>query len=335
MSNQINLATKPQFVQHSPWVLLLVTLGVTMVGFQFIGAFVGIVVAFPFFNGYFEQFLEALLNSSTLPSLSENFEQFFKALLNPTANAAIRTPMLIMQGVGSLMGFIVLPWLLMKYFYREGINIFSGRKIEPMAIVITLLITIFFMGVNAPFIEWNQNFIFPDALSDLEVWLRTMEDTLAETSAFITHFDSMGQLVLGLIVVAVIPGIGEEFVFRGLIQNHILRLSGNIHVAIWFGALLFSLFHMQFYGLLPRMMLGALFGYLYYYSGNIIYSMVAHFFNNAFTLIMLYLFQQNIVDFDIDGTEVLPWPQVIFSAGVTLILFMIFMRNTKPKPANE
>lgn len=315
MIYQFNPATKAQFVQHSPWVLLLVTLGVTMIGFQFIGAFIGIAVAFPFFPG--------------------DFDSFFAGLLSPTGNDAMRSPMLIMQGAGSFTGFILLPWLLLKYYYRESISIFSSSKVQPIAVLITLLITIFFMGVNAPFIEWNQNFSFPEAFSGLESKLKAMEDTLAETSAFITHFDSIYQLILGLIVVAVIPGIGEEFVFRGLIQNHVLRISGNIHVAIWVGALLFSLFHLQFYGLLPRMLLGAVFGYLYYYSGNIIYPMVAHFFNNGFTLVMLYLFQQNMVDFDIEGTESLLWPQIIFSVVITAVLFFLFRRNTKPSLASE
>ena len=103
-------------------------------------------------------------------------------------------------------------------------------------------------------------------------------------------------------------------------KNHVLRITKNIHVAIWVGAFLFSLFHLQFYGLVPRMLLGVMFGYLYYFSGNIIYPMIAHFVNNGFTLIMLYFYQQGIVDFNIENTDVLPWPQVIFSTGITSFL---------------
>ncbi len=315
MTNQANPAIKPLFVQYHPGLLLLITLSVAMVGFQFIGAFFGLIVAFPFFPG--------------------DIEMLIQGLSNPIGDENMRTPLLIMQGVGSFTGFILLPWLLLKFFYNESINVFTTVYTSPTVILITLLITIFFMGVNAPFIEWNQNFTFPEALSGIELKLKAIEDTLAKTSAFITHFDNLGQLLLGIVVVAIIPGIGEEFVFRGLIQNHVLRISGNIHVAIWAGALLFSLFHLQFYGLIPRMFLGALFGYLYYYSGNIIYPMVAHFFNNGFTLVMLYLFQQNIVEYNIEGSEVLPWPQVIFSAGITLLLFISFRRNAKLNLVNE
>jgi membrane protease YdiL (CAAX protease family) len=315
MTIRPNPTTHNLFSKHNPWLMLLITLGAAMVGFQFIGSFLGIMFAFMFYPG--------------------NMEQFYQALLDPTIDENMRTPFLIMQGAAAFTGFILIPWLLLKYYYRGKIADFSSSTTKSQLVVITTFIALFFMGVNAPFIEWNQNFVFPEALAGLEEKLKALEDTLAKTSEFITNFDNVGQLFLGLVVVAIIPGIGEEFVFRGLIQNHVYGISKNIHVAIWVSALLFSLFHMQFYGLVPRMLLGALFGYLYYFSGNIIYPMVAHFFNNGFTLVMLYLFQQNIVEYNIEDTEVLPWPQIIFSAGITLVLFLAFQRSARQNLADE
>ena len=315
MTIRPNPTTQSLISRQSPWLMLFITLAVVMVSFQFIGSFLGIVFAFPFYPG--------------------NMEMYLQGLLNPTLDDSMRTPFLIIQGVGAFTGFILMPSLLLKFYYKGQLQDFTSAKTELSLVVLTLFIALFFMGVNAPFIEWNQNFTFPETLAGLEEKLKALEDTLAETSAFITKFDNVGQLLLGLVVVAIIPAIGEEFVFRGLVQNHIYGISKNIHVAIWVGALLFSVFHLQFYGLVPRMLLGAMFGYLYYLSGNIIYPMVAHFFNNGFTLVMLYLFQQNMVEYNIEDTDVLPWPQVIFSAGITLLLFMIFKRNAKQNLANE
>jgi membrane protease YdiL (CAAX protease family) len=240
-----------------------------------------------------------------------------------------------MQGTAAFTGFIIMPWLLLKFYYKGQIADLSSSITKSQLVVITVFIALFFMGVNAPFIEWNQNFVFPEALAGLEEKLKALEETLAKTSEFITNFDNVGQLFLGLVVVAIIPGIGEEFVFRGLIQNHVYGITKNIHVAIWVSALLFSLFHMQFYGVVPRMLLGAMFGYLYYFSGNIIYPMIAHFFNNGFTLVMLYLFKQDMVEYNIEDTEVLPWFQIVFSAGITLLLFFAFQRTAKQNLANE
>jgi len=315
MNSTNNPTTSELFKTYNPWILLLVTLGVTMAGFQLVGAFFGLSIAYLFYPG--------------------DLQMYFNAVLNPMADEAMRTPLLVMQGVGAITGFIIAPGLLLKFFYKGHVRELGSTTTKPILILITLLITLFFMGVNAPFIEWNQNFSFPEVFSGIEEKLKALEETLAETSAFITHFDSWQQFVLGFFVVAIIPGIGEEFVFRGLVQNHVYRISKNIHIAIWAGALLFSLFHLQFYGLIPRMLLGAMFGYMYYFSGNIIYPMVAHFFNNGFTLVMLYLFQQDIVEYNIENTEVLPWSQVILSAGVTLALFVSFKRNAKQNIANE
>jgi membrane protease YdiL (CAAX protease family) len=315
MTNSPNPTTRSLYSTHNPWLMLLITLGVTMISFQFIGSFLGIIIAFPFYPG--------------------DLEMYLQGLLNPTLDGNMRTPFLIMQGVAAFSGFILMPWVLLKYYYQGQVEDFSSAKTALPLVAITVFIALFFMGVNAPFIEWNQNFIFPEALAGLEEKLKALEETLAQTSAFITKFDSVGQLLLGLVVVAIIPGIGEEFVFRGLIQNHVYGISKNIHVAIWVAALLFSLFHLQFYGLVPRMLLGALFGYLYYFSGNIIYPMIAHFFNNGFTLVMLYLFQQNMVEYNIEDTEVLPWSQVGFSVAITLFLFILFKKNVAQKLTNE
>lgn len=311
MSIPGNPTTRNLYEKYSPAVLLLITLVVTMVGFQFVGAFLGIAIAFPFYPG--------------------DLMSFTEAALNPVGHPEMRTPLLIMQGVGSFTGFILMPWLLLKYLYSGSFKDFVATKTDFSLILSAVFITLFFMGVNAPFIEWNQNIHFPESLSGIEKMLRAMEDTLAQTSKFITEFDSIGQLILGLLVVAVIPGIGEELVFRGLVQNHAYRLSKNIHVAIWLSALLFALFHLQFYGLVPRMFLGALFGYLYFYSGSIIYPMVAHFFNNGFTLIMLYLYNTGRVEYNIEEAEVIPWYQVLLSAALTFGLIYLFNK----KASNE
>lgn len=315
MSIQGNPTTQDKYEQFSPFFLLLITLGTTMIGFQFIGGFIGLVIAFPFFGGDVMSFIEAAMN--------------------PTGHPEMRVPLLIMQGIGSFIGFILTPLLLLKLLYKGNLSAFNTAKTDVFLITLAVLITFFFMGVNAPFIEWNQSLKLPESLSGLEQSLRAMEDTLAETSRFITSFDSIGQLLLGLLVIAVIPGIGEELVFRGLVQNHLYRMTKNIHAAIWIAALLFGLFHLQFYGIVPRMFLGALFGYMYYFSGNIIYPIVAHFFNNGFTLIMLYLYNTDQISYNIEDAESLPWFQVLIFAAITFVLFFVFKKKAEHAELGE
>ena len=307
--------TLPLAKDPNPWKSLIVTLAVVMIGFQFIGSFFGLVIALPFYDG--------------------SIMSFVQELQNPASNPDLRVPLLLMQGVASFIGFILMPFLLIKFYFRSPLNAFPSSKVLPVAILSTILIVPVFMGVNAPFIEWNQNFAFPEFLSGLESRLQAMEEMLEKTSIFITSFDSVGQFLLGLIVVAVIPGIGEDLVFRGIIQNNLLSITKNIHVAIWLAALLFSLFHLQFYGLVPRMFLGVLFGYLYYFSGSLLYPMIAHFINNGFTLLMLYLYNIGEISFDIESTETLPWTQVLISAIVTIILMVTFKKSFNQASLNE
>src|SRR5690606_9164914 len=131
------------------------------------------------------------------------------------------------------------------------------------------------------------------------------------------------QMVLAFVVVVVLPAIGEEIVFRGMIQNDFYRATRNAHLSIWITAILFSAIHLQFYGFFPRMFLGALFGYLYFWSGNLWMPVLAHFVNNGFTLISLYLYDKVVIPIVVDNTQPSVW-QVLFSAVFSAFLMYAF-----------
>ena len=99
-----------------------------------------------------------------------------------------------------------------------------------------------------------------------------------------------------------------------------------MHVAIWVSAFLFSAIHLQFFGFVPRLLLGVLFGYIYYWSGNLLYPVLAHFINNGFTLVMLYLYQIGITEMDIENTESVPVMVVLVSVILTFGLLAFFRR---------
>ena len=84
-------------------------------------------------------------------------------------------------------------------------------------------------------------------------------------------------------------GLSEEIFFRGFIQRLFIENKLNHHLAIWFTAILFSAIHLQFFGFVPRVLLGAVLGYLYFYSGNLWLSIIAHTVNNGFAVVMAYI----------------------------------------------
>lgn len=190
-----------------------------------------------------------------------------------------------------------------------------------------------FLVAISPVVEWNMNFQFPEFLQEFGSWARAQEDKLAEMTKLLTSFNTPGAFILGLLVIALLPGIGEELVFRGLIQNEFFRGSKNIHVAIWLSAFLFSAIHMQFFGFIPRLLLGGLFGYLYYWSGNLMVPMIAHFFHNGFTLTMIYLYNTGLVNVNIDSEESAPLSLVGLCAVFTFVLLYFFRKHyTQEQP---
>jgi uncharacterized protein len=307
LENEVNYPF--QKMRPKPFVVIAVTLASVFIGFQLIGPIIGFFLYIPFYAG-------------DLMSMAEGVKA-------PMQHPEIKMLMFVMQGVGACLGLILIPFIIRKWSQTEEKIFEQPFYILPFAL--TIVIVIVFMGLNSIFIEWNQNFKFPDAFTGWEASLRAMENQLTELTTYLTTFDSTSQVVIAFIVIAVLPAIGEELVFRGIIQKELFRGTKNIHLSIWIAAAIFSAIHMQFYGFVPRMLLGALFGYLYHWSGNLTLAMLAHFVNNGFTVIALYLHQQKMIDIDIESPESAPWQAVLFSAIFTVVLLYTFLKFYQQK----
>lgn len=147
-----------------------------------------------------------------------------------------------------------------------------------------ILLTFAVMLLSTPvmnlIVEWNEGIRFPESLAGLESQMRSLETAAQESVKVLLGNGSVASLVMAILIVGIYAGFSEELLFRGIIQ----RLTGfvcNPHVAIWLTAFIFSAFHLQFYGFIPRMLLGAFFGYLLYWSGSLWLPVTAHIFNNS------------------------------------------------------
>jgi hypothetical protein len=285
-----------------PAIVIIVTLVAVMLGFQVIGPMIGFFVALPLYPGSLMEMTESL-----------------KA---PMKDPDMKNTLYLMQGFGTLFGLILVPLYVLAKLHRSASALFKGQMyIQPLVMVVGIVMI--FMMVNSVFIEWNQNITLPEGI---EKWARSTEEQLAELTRYLTKFDSGAQVALALVVIAVLPAIGEELVFRGIIQREFYRGTNNIHVAIWVSAAIFSAIHIQFYGFVPRMLLGALFGYLYYWSGNLWMPILAHFINNGFTVVAMYLYQRGTVEMDIEDAKAAPWSAVLTSAVITVALLYLFKK---------
>jgi membrane protease YdiL (CAAX protease family) len=175
----------------------------------------------------------------------------------------------------------------------------------------------------------------PAFLEPLEQWMKTSEEEaklLTEKFLSLTTFDG---LIINLLLMAVLPAIAEELTFRGVLQN--LFTVSNLHIAIWCSAVLFSAVHLQFYGFLPRMLMGALFGYMLVWTGSLWTPILMHMTNNAMAVILYFVAQR--ADWDMEKVDAIGTSDTLWLGIVSMVMTIIgiyaFRRSTTMSNASS
>ena len=222
------------------------------------------------------------------------FSALIEHVQEPTQHPGIRPYVLFIQGVTALVGFYAVP----AFFARIGqwgplVEYKSSPfKVGGALLVLAIIFTEFmWIGLVS---DWNQSWQLP---SGLEESLRGMEEKAQETTDFLTADHSWGMFFYALVIVALIPGFAEEYLFRRLLQPLLQKATNNPHWGIWITAAIFSAIHLQFYGFVPRLLLGAVLGYTFWLSGNWRLAALAHFLHNGLTLLFIHLENIEVIDF--------------------------------------
>ena len=143
--------------------------------------------------------------------------------------------------------------------------------------------------------DLNSRVELPESLDFIEQSLRQKEDLAAQLTERFLQADSVAGMLINVGLLALLPALSEELTFRGTLQQIIgeRREAGGerrkVHIAIWVSAIIFSAVHMQFYGFVPRMLLGALFGYMFVWTGSLWVPVLMHFVNNGIAVVVYYL----------------------------------------------
>ncbi|MFH0761558.1 MAG: CPBP family intramembrane glutamic endopeptidase [Bacteroidota bacterium] len=159
-----------------------------------------------------------------------------------------------------------------------------GSRLTLLSIAILILIVplITFLG-------WlNESMQLPRFLGWLEDWMLRSEAQMGDLTKAFLEVNNFGGYLINVLMVVFLAAFGEEFFFRGIVQKLLHRWIRNPHWAIIVAAIIFSAFHQQYYGFLPRFVLGLLFGYLFYWSGNLWYAIIPHFINNLIPVTLSY-----------------------------------------------
>lgn len=254
-------------------------------------------------------------------------DNFMQAMANPLAHPDIRNIMVLAQGLASLVGLVLIPGFYLKTFeHRSARKLFTHLPTGQWVLILTA--TVIAMAVAlSPVAEWNASVQLPP-------WgdfLREFEDQAAVlVKAFVADLTPVAFMFV-FVVIAIIPAWGEELVFRGLIQTEMQRAFRNPHAGIWLAAAFFSAFHMQFFGFFPRFFMGAVMGYVYYWSGNNLWMPVTlHFLNNGLQITAIYLMQLKVHSFDVESTESAPLPAVAVSLLLMAGLLYYCKKNLAP-----
>lgn len=242
----------------------------------------------------------------------------------------------LLQGISSILVFI-LPSVLFALFWTKAKISYLGIMNRPSSTTLFIAATGMLMGL--PLINWlaqiNENMQLPLSLSNIERWMQNSEAKAELLTKAFTAGSSADVLVLNLIIIALLAAVSEEFFFRGILQKVLVECFKNKHLAVWTTAILFSAFHMQFYGFLPRMLMGAYLGYLFLWSGSLWVSIAAHFANNGMAVFLIWLSNRGAVKADVDtigtGGEMEWIPVLISCVMIIASLLLIYKKESKPQ----
>lgn len=181
--------------------------------------------------------------------------------------------------------FISTPLLTQFFLWKDSTK--KSLQLRTPNLIILALGVMAIISIS-PLIDvlstWNQGLQLPKSLRSIEDWMINTEKAAEVATNTLLNTDSWGGFFMNIIIIAIMAGIGEELMFRGVIQKILIGWTKNIHLGILYTAIIFSAIHFQFYGFVPRMILGMVLGYLYIWSKSLWVPVIAHAINNALTV---------------------------------------------------
>ncbi|MDE6632877.1 MAG: CPBP family intramembrane metalloprotease, partial [Muribaculaceae bacterium] len=207
----------------------------------------------------------------------------------------------------NILAFIFPALLTWKMCFK--VNPFKAIESDkcPSVKMIGITLLIYFVGMPAlnQIVYWNQEMALPEVFSGFEEGCRNMEDQAEALTKDLLGSTNLLPTIINILLIGVLTGIGEEFFFRGAFQRMLIWCRVNHHAAIWIAATVFSALHFQFFGFIPRLLLGAFFGYIYWWSGNIWINAFAHALNNSLVIVSTWCINKGFLseEFDMMGVS--------------------------------
>jgi len=216
----------------------------------------------------------------------------------PDAIAFVKFYQLINQ-----LGVFIVPVIVYSFLVSANVQgyLYLDKKPGLISLLISGLVIYTILPFNHYLLELNQNIRFPEMLSGIESWMTDYEVKAKILTESFLKTDSVSVLIVNLIIVALIPAIGEEWLFRGVLLKLFKQITGNFHWAVLITAFLFAALHLQFLSFFPRMLLGIFLGYMFVFTRNLWVPILAHFINNASSVIIFYLYYNGKIKISLEN----------------------------------
>lgn len=271
----------PYFYNSPPAVKLLLSVIIIISGFVFF-YFLSVLFAIPLFGLSLNEVL--IWYSGDLPAKNVDVMRYFQ----------------VVQSVGM---FLIPPFIIAALISK---NSWKYLMINKKPLLTSVLFVVLSIIIAVPLIDFlariNAGMDLPEFLSGVEEGMKELEESAKNiTERFLSDL-SLPGFILNIIIIGVLPAIGEELVFRGIFQRLFTDWTRNAHIGILLSAFFFSAIHFQFYGFLPRFFLGVYFGYLLFWSRSLWIPVIAHFINNFAAIVYYFYYHKQEIPEDIEET---------------------------------
>ncbi len=230
------------------------------------------------------------------------------------------------------LGLFVVPAIIFAALCSTNWKKYLGfRFILPQFAVGSIIMIIAALPLINVLAWANQSIVFPEFLAGVEKTLLGLEESAALLTEAIAGSPDINVFLVNIVVLALLPAFGEEMIFRGVVLPILRKWTGNVHLAVWISAFIFSAFHLQFYGFLPRFILGALLGYLFVWSKSLWAPIIAHFINNTLALFLMLLLAREYIPEEVDQFNAtwLDWLLVLASIAIIVVGIFFLTKYSK------
>lgn len=219
-------------------------------------------------------------------------------------------------------GIFIFPPIAFAWLISERpMNFLGISKPRANQMILAIMAVLSIAPVINVLVQWNEGLTLPHMFRGIENWMRNTEENAARLTENFLNSGSPADLALNLLMIGILPALGEELLFRPALIGVLKKMFRNVHWPVIISAIVFSAFHLQFFGFFPRLVLGLLMGYLYVWSGSLWVPALAHFVNNSVVVVVSWLFQNQYIEKNLTDLEgVGSWPYVAISVVLTALV---------------